>query len=88
MSGTHGQAEDVTTFAAVRCVDCGAESHTLYDGGEYCDGCTKRVERWRGEGPSVLALVGDRSGPSLWRIFQPFKALQAAGYPAMTRLRN
>ncbi len=33
-------------------------------------------------GPRMLALVGDRSGPSLWRIFQPFKALQASGYPA------
>jgi glycosyltransferase involved in cell wall biosynthesis len=26
--------------------------------------------------------VGDRSGPSLWRVFAPFKALQASGYPA------
>jgi hypothetical protein len=30
----------------------------------------------------MLALVGDRSGPSLWRVFQPFKALQESGYPA------
>lgn len=29
----------------------------------------------------MLGLVGDRSGPSLWRVLQPFTALQAAGYP-------
>jgi hypothetical protein len=44
---TAGQAEATTTYAAGRCVMCGAESHTLYDGGEYCDGCARRVERWR-----------------------------------------
>lgn len=31
-------------------------------------------------GPRVLALVGDMSGPTLWRVLQPFTALQAAGY--------
>lgn len=31
-------------------------------------------------GPSVLALVGDKSGPTLWRVFWPFTALQKAGY--------
>jgi len=29
----------------------------------------------------MLGLVGDMSGPSLWRVLQPFTALQAAGYP-------
>jgi len=33
-------------------------------------------------GPSVLALVGEqRIGPDLWRVFQPMKALEDAGYP-------
>lgn len=32
-------------------------------------------------GPSMLALVGDWSGPSLWRCLQPFTALQQRGYP-------
>jgi glycosyltransferase involved in cell wall biosynthesis len=29
----------------------------------------------------MLALVAEHSGPSLWRVFQPIRALQAAGYP-------
>jgi glycosyltransferase involved in cell wall biosynthesis len=33
-------------------------------------------------GPSILALVGDMSGPALWRVLQPFTALQKLGYPA------
>jgi glycosyltransferase involved in cell wall biosynthesis len=33
-------------------------------------------------GPSVLALVGDMTGPSLWRVLQPVTALERAGYPA------
>lgn len=33
-------------------------------------------------GPSVLALVGDLTGPSWWRVLQPFRALQRQGYPA------
>jgi glycosyltransferase involved in cell wall biosynthesis len=33
-------------------------------------------------GPSILALIGDMSGPSLWRVLQPFTALEKAGYPA------
>jgi glycosyltransferase involved in cell wall biosynthesis len=32
-------------------------------------------------GPSMLALVGDLSGPALWRILQPISALERAGYP-------
>jgi hypothetical protein len=36
-----------TTFIDGRCAHCGASSHTLYDGGEYCDGCARRVEGWR-----------------------------------------
>jgi glycosyltransferase involved in cell wall biosynthesis len=32
------------------------------------------------DGPSVLALVGNMTGPTLWRILQPFRALQARGY--------
>lgn len=31
-------------------------------------------------GPSMLALIGDMSGPSLWRVLQPFTALQKRGY--------
>lgn len=34
------------------------------------------------QGPSVLGLVGDLTGPSWWRVLQPFRALQAQGYPA------
>jgi glycosyltransferase involved in cell wall biosynthesis len=33
-------------------------------------------------GPSVLALVPDKSGPSLWRVLQPVTALQKRGYGA------
>lgn len=32
-------------------------------------------------GPSMLALVSDESGPTLWRVFQPVTALQQRGYP-------
>jgi glycosyltransferase involved in cell wall biosynthesis len=32
-------------------------------------------------GPSLLALVGDHGGSSLWRVLQPVTALQARGYP-------
>ena len=38
---------------------------------------TERLPR----GPSMLALLGDMSGPSLWRILQPFTALEKRGYP-------
>src|SRR6266542_4105080 len=31
-------------------------------------------------GPSVLALVGDMSGPTLWRVLCPITALEKAGY--------
>lgn len=31
-------------------------------------------------GPKMLALVGDRTGPSLWRVFTPMTALEKAGY--------
>jgi glycosyltransferase involved in cell wall biosynthesis len=33
-------------------------------------------------GPRVLALVGDMTGPTLWRILQPFTAMQKLGYRA------
>jgi glycosyltransferase involved in cell wall biosynthesis len=33
-------------------------------------------------GPSVLGLVADMTGPSLWRVLQPFTALQKRGYRA------
>jgi len=33
------------------------------------------------DGPSMLAIVGDRTGPSMWRVFQPFKRLEERGYP-------
>lgn len=32
-------------------------------------------------GPSVLALVADRTGPTWWRVLSPWRALQARGYP-------
>jgi glycosyltransferase involved in cell wall biosynthesis len=32
--------------------------------------------------PRMLALVGDLSGPTLWRVLQPTAALQDRGYPA------
>jgi len=32
-------------------------------------------------GPSVLALAGDMTGPTLWRCLQPITALEKAGYP-------
>lgn len=32
-------------------------------------------------GPSILALVGDKTGPTLWRVLQPITALEKAGYP-------
>jgi predicted amidophosphoribosyltransferase len=38
-----GHAEQTTTFERGACVHCGAASHTLYDGGQYCDGCARRV---------------------------------------------
>jgi glycosyltransferase involved in cell wall biosynthesis len=33
-------------------------------------------------GPSMLALVGDMTGPALWRVLWPFTALRARGYRA------
>lgn len=33
-------------------------------------------------GPSVLALVGDITGPTLWRVFFPITALEREKYPA------
>jgi glycosyltransferase involved in cell wall biosynthesis len=36
----------------------------------------------RPSGPSVLALCGDMSGPTLWRVLQPFTALQRLGHRA------
>lgn len=33
-------------------------------------------------GPSMLALIGDMSGPSLWRVLWPITALEKRGYPA------
>lgn len=32
-------------------------------------------------GPSMLALVGDLTGPTLWRTLMPVTALEKAGYP-------
>jgi hypothetical protein len=32
-------------------------------------------------GPSMLALVGDHTGPTLWRVLQPITALEKQGYP-------
>lgn len=32
-------------------------------------------------GPSLLALVTDRTGPALWRVLQPITALEKLGYP-------
>lgn len=33
-------------------------------------------------GPRMLSLVGDLSGPTLWRVLQPTAVLQDRGYPA------
>src|SRR5499427_7901878 len=48
---------------------------------------TPRGPRWRRcrvtehrAGPSMLGMVGDLSGPSLWRCLQPFTALEQRGY--------
>jgi hypothetical protein len=51
------RAEAATTFAGGVCVGCGATSHTLAEGGEYCDGCGRRVQRWL-----ALALQGAYDG--------------------------
>src|SRR5262245_18734994 len=32
-------------------------------------------------GPSMLALVGDMDGPTLWRVLWPITALEKRGYP-------
>jgi len=36
-------------------------------------------------GPRVLALTGDESGPTLWRVWQPYSELQRRGYGAWFR---
>src|SRR5262252_4730743 len=48
---------------------------------------TPRGPRWRRcrvtehrAGPSMLGMVGDLSGPSLWRCLQPITALEQRGY--------
>jgi len=33
-------------------------------------------------GPGILAQIGEKDGCALWRVLQPFAALQAIGYPA------
>jgi len=52
-----GRAEATTMFDGGACVGCGAVSHTLAEGGEYCDGCGRRVQRWL-----TLALQGAYDG--------------------------
>lgn len=37
------QGEDTTIFEDGRCSACGATSHTLAEGGQYCDQCARRV---------------------------------------------
>jgi glycosyltransferase involved in cell wall biosynthesis len=39
-------------------------------------------------GPRVLALTGDESGPTLWRVFQPYTELQRRGYGAWFRHKD
>jgi glycosyltransferase involved in cell wall biosynthesis len=39
-------------------------------------------------GPSVLALVSDMTGPSLWRVLWPISALEKAGYPCGWDLKD
>ncbi len=39
-------------------------------------------------GPRVLALTGDESGPTLWRVWQPYTALQQRGYGAWFRHKD
>jgi glycosyltransferase involved in cell wall biosynthesis len=37
------------------------------------------------KGPHVLALTGSESGPTLWRVYQPYTELQRRGYGAWFR---
>lgn len=39
-------------------------------------------------GPRVLALTGDESGPTLWRVWQPYSELQRRGYGAWFRHKD
>jgi len=39
-------------------------------------------------GPRVLALTGDESGPTLWRVWQPYTELQRRGYGAWFRHKD
>ena len=39
-------------------------------------------------GPRVLALTGDESGPTLWRVYQPYTELQRRGYGAWFRHKD
>jgi len=39
-------------------------------------------------GPRVLALTGDESGPTLWRVWQPYTELQRRGYGAWFRSKD
>ena len=39
-------------------------------------------------GPQVLALTGDESGPTLWRTWQPYTELQRRGYGAWFRHKD
>jgi glycosyltransferase involved in cell wall biosynthesis len=40
------------------------------------------------KGPRVLALTGDESGPTLWRVWQPYTELQRRGYGAWFRHKD
>lgn len=40
------------------------------------------------KGPRVLALTGDESGPTLWRVWQPYTELQRQGYGAWFRHKD
>lgn len=40
------------------------------------------------EAPSVIALVGDETGPTLWRTYWPFTELQRQGYQAFWKLKD
>ena len=39
-------------------------------------------------GPRVLALTGDETGPTLWRVWQPYTELQRRGYGAWFRHKD
>lgn len=42
--------EETTVWEDGHCRRCGSWDHTMAEGGEYCDGCARRIERWLSQG--------------------------------------